>query len=110
MEHVNNAESVQPEGGKSQFAQRGLLILSHDMADVTVYWEGPNDPPFDVITVDWDVERHDLDEITGGVEVQDESGITLRASVWDEKTHDLKSDNALLQAVRAHRTNNELQS
>ena len=103
MEHVKNSESIPREGGKAPVAQRGLLIISHDVDNVSAYWDGPTDPPFDVITVDWDVERHELADITGGGEVQDESGILVRASIWQEAIHNLASDKALLQSVRAHR-------
>ena len=58
-----------------------------------------------MITVDWDVDCCDLDDIVGGVEVQDESGNMVRASTWREKISNLASDYALQQAVRAYKAN-----
>lgn len=75
------------------------LIISHDVDGVSVYWDGPTDPPFEVITVDWDIACHEIDDIVGGVEVQDESGNLLRASVRREVVQDLESDYALQRAV-----------
>jgi len=103
MAHGKNAGSAPREGGEASVDGRGLLILSHDVDGVSIYWDGPTDPPFDVITVYWDIDCHELDDITGGIELQDESGITVRASTWREAIHNLASDKKLLQAVRAHR-------